>query len=141
MCRFLPNQMFRVKYFSYVIYLFIYLFIIVKTINGSFWVRCKLLFWELYLGRMCRFWMNFCWLQKSILFVLSFWCLHPCHGSFLILFLSEIPFTEISCLIETSQLILVCDFPFALLDFLLGGFSEQIIIDLFAEWRFQKFLR
>ena len=38
-----------------------------------------------------------------------------------------------SCLNETSQLILLCEFAFALLDFLVGGFSEQIKIDLFAD--------
>ena len=32
------------------------------------------------------------------------------------------------------QLILVCDFAFALLDFLLGGFPEQVEIGLFTDF-------
>ena len=41
-------------------------------------------------------------------------------------------FSGISYLTETSQLVLVCEFAFALLDFLLGDFSDQIKNDLFA---------
>ena len=57
-----------------------------------------------------------------------------CHGNFVILFFSEIPFSGISFLIETSELILVCEFAFALLDFLLREFSNQIKNDFVAEF-------
>ena len=44
-------------------------------------------------------------------------------------------FSGISCLIETSQLILACELAFALLDFLLREFSDQIKNDLFADFQ------
>ena len=53
-----------------------------------------------------------------------------CYGNFVTLLFSEIPLRKISHLIETSQM----KFAFALLDFLLGGFSDQIKIDLLADF-------
>ena len=54
------------------------------------------------------------------------------HGNSEILFFSEFPFTAISCLTETSQLILACEFAFKLPDFWLAEFSDHIKNDLFA---------
>ena len=60
------------------------------------------------------------------------WRFYLCHGNFVILFFSEFPLRGISCLIETSQLILACEFAFALPNFWLAEFSDQIKNDFFA---------
>ena len=48
------------------------------------------------------------------------------------IFFLEIFFSGISCLVETSQLISVCEFAFVLMDFLQREFSNQIKNDLFV---------
>ena len=49
--------------------------------------------------------------------ILSLLRFYLCHGDFVILFFSKFPFRGISCLIEASELILACEFVFALSDF------------------------
>ena len=55
--------------------------------------------------------------------ILSLWRFYLCHGNFLILLFSEFPFRGISCLIETSQLILAYEFEFELPNFWLAIFQ------------------
>ena len=64
--------------------------------------------------------------------ILSLWHFYVCHGNFVVLFFSGFPFRGISYLIEASQLILACQFAFALPDFWRAEFTNQIKNDFFA---------
>ena len=69
---------------------------------------------------------------SSVYNILNLWRFYLCSRNFFILLFSEFPFRGIPCLIETSQLILACELAFALPDFWLAEFSDQIKNDLFA---------
>ena len=68
----------------------------------------------------------------SVYNILSLWHFHLCHENYAVLFFSEFSVRGILCLIETSQLVLACEFAFALPDFWLAEFSDHNKNDLFA---------